>query len=241
MVQRLYMLVTLLCLSLTGYSQAVNTLSTREKSEGWQLLFNGKDLAGWHMYGSKQPGTAWKVESGAIKLDVPERAGNKAKDGGDIVTDLLVKGDFEMKVEWKISKYGNSGIFFFVNEEPQYTKMHNTGLELQVIDDNIYQGAKENTHRASDFFGIANARIRESNPVGTWNQVHIIVKNNKLTVLHNGFMVQEHNLLGEDWKKKIAESGLKNTPLAKGVLKGRIGLQDWGSTVWYRNIKIRML
>jgi hypothetical protein len=72
------------------------------------------------------------------------------------------------------------------SEDPQYPNMHNTGLELQVIDDNIYQGAKENMHRASDFFGIANARIRESNPVGAWNQVHITVKNNKLTVLHNG-------------------------------------------------------
>jgi hypothetical protein len=54
-------------------------------------------------------------------------------------------------------------------------------------------------------------------------------------------MVQEHNLLVEDWKKKVAESGLKNAPLAKGSFKGRIGLQGWGSTVWYRNIKIKML
>lgn len=226
---------------LNAHSQGLNALSATEKKEGWKLLFDGKDLKGWHAYGGKGVGAAWIIEQGAIKLNVPERAGNKAKNGGDIVTDEVISGDFEFKAEWKVSKYANSGIFFFVNESPNNKNMHDTGLELQVIDDKIYEGAKENTHRASDFFGVANARLREGKPQGEWNQIHFIVKKNKLTVYQNEFMVQEHDLAGTDWKQKIAGSGLKNAPIGKGSYVGRIGLQDWGSTVWYRNIKLRKL
>jgi hypothetical protein len=218
-----------------------NVLSAVEKKEGWKLLFDGKDLKGWHAYGASVPGAAWKVEEGALKLDVPERAGNKAKNGGDIVTDEIVKGDFELKVEWKVSKSANSGIFFFVTEDAKYKNMHDTGLELQVIDDAIYEGAKENTHRASDFFSVANARVREVNPVGSWNQIHFIVRKNKLTVMQNGFTVQEHDLAGSDWKARIAGSNLKNAPISKASYSGRIGLQDWGSTVWFRNIKLKKI
>jgi hypothetical protein len=239
--KKILFITGLLLLAEMAISQGVNTLSPAEKTAGWLLLFNGKDLKGWHAYGAKQPGSAWKIEQGALKLDVPERAGNKAKNGGDIVTDEIIKGDFEMKVEWKVSKLANSGIFFFVAEEARYKNMHDTGLELQVIDDAIYEGVKENTHRASDFFGVANARIREVNPVGSWNQIHFIMKQNKLTVIQNGFIVQEHDLTGTDWKQRMAGSNLKAAPVGRGTFSGRIGLQDWGSTVWYRNIKLRKL
>jgi hypothetical protein len=235
--------VAALCvlLSFQGHAQTLNTLTAAEKKEGWKLLFDGKDLKGWHAYNGKTVGSAWMIESGAIKLNVPERAGNKAKNGGDIVIDDAIDGDFEFKAEWKVSKYANSGIFFFVQEATKYPNMHDTGLELQVIDDKIYDGAKENTHRASDFFGVANARLREGNPQGEWNKIHFIVKKGKLTVYQNEFMVQEHDLNGADWKQRIANSGLKAAPISKGTFTGRIGLQDWGSTVWYRNIKLRKL
>jgi hypothetical protein len=222
-------------------AQNLNTLTPAEKKEGWKLLFDGKDLKGWHAYGGKEVGSAWIIEDGAIKLNVPERAGNKAKNGGDIVIDEVVGGDFEFKAEWKVSKYANSGIFFFVNEAAKYPNMHDTGLELQVIDDKIYDGAKENTHRASDFFGIANARLREGKPQGEWNKIHFIVRKGKLTVYQDEFIVQEHDLNSADWKQKVANSGLKAAPIAKGNYAGRIGLQDWGSTVWYRNVKLKKM
>ncbi|WP_298355620.1 DUF1080 domain-containing protein [Runella sp.] len=222
-------------------AQTPNTLSVREKKEGWKLLFNGKDVTGWRSYGAKGIGSAWLVEEGALKLNVPNRAGNKALNGGDIVNNEPITGDFEFKAEWKVSPLANSGIFFFVKEAAQYKNMHDTGLELQVLDDKIYEGAAENKHRAGDFFGVANARIREVNPVGEWNQVHFVVRKQKLTVSLNGFVVQEHDLSSADWKQRVAGSGLKNAPIVQGAFTGLIGLQDWGSTVWYRSIKLRKL
>jgi hypothetical protein len=241
MLRILYLTCFLVLVVFQTHAQSLNALSAQEKKDGWKLLFDGRDYKGWHTYGGKGTGTAWIIEQGAMKLNVPERAGNKAKNGGDLVTDEVISGDFEFKVDWKVSRFANSGIFFFVKEAPQYKNTFDTGLELQVIDDKIYEGAKENTHRASDFFSVANARLREGNPEGEWNQIHFVLKNNRLTVSQNGFIVQEHDLNGADWKQRLAGSKLKDTPLAKGSFTGRIGLQDWGSTVWYRNLKFRKL
>ena len=238
---KLVLLLTLLMGTLATQAQMQNALSPQEKKQGWELLFNGKDVSGWHTYGGKGVGTAWKVDGDALKLDVPTRAGNKAPNGGDIVSNVLVSGDFELKADWKVSPLANSGIFFFVKEAEQYKNMHTTGLELQVLDDKIYEGAAENKHRAGDFFGVANARLREINPVGEWNQVHVVFRKNKLTITLNGFVVQEHDLSSADWKQRITNSPLKNAPIAQNQLTGAIGLQDWGSTVWYRNIKLRKL
>lgn len=222
-------------------AQELNTLSAQEKKEGWKLLFNGKNTAGWHTYGGKSVGTAWKISQGTLNLDVPNRIGNKAPNGGDLVSDEVITGDFEFKAEWKVERFTNSGIFFFVQEAPQYKNVFDTGLELQVLDDAIYEGAAENKHRAGDFFSVANARIRELEPVGGWNKIHFRLKNNKLTVSLNGYSIQEHDLTSPEWKQRIADSKLKDAPIAKGRFSGRIGLQDWGSSVWFRNVKIRSL
>lgn len=236
------LLSLLVLISLIGLSaRAQNTLSSREKQEGWTLLFNGRNVSGWHTYGGKGVGSAWRVEQGALHLFVPNRIGNKAANGGDLVTDAVFTGDFEFKADWKVDRLTNSGIFFFVQESPTYKNVYDTGLELQVLDNAIYEGADENKHRAGDFFSVANARLREVNPVGSWNQVHFIMKNNRLTVSLNGFTIHEYDLTGADWKQRVASSNLKSAPISKGQYTGRIGLQDWGSPVWFRNIKIRRL
>ncbi|WP_461077839.1 3-keto-disaccharide hydrolase [Spirosoma flavus] len=223
------------------WSQAANTLSAEEKKKGWKLLFNGHDVSGWHSYGSKDVGKAWKVDQGTLKLDVANRGSNKAENGGDLVTDATFTGDFDLKLEWKITRFANSGIFLFVQEEPQYKNISNTGLEIQVLDDAIYEGTAENKHRAGDLFCVATANDRQLQPVGEWNQVHCKVRNNKLIVWLNGTMIQEHDLTSDDWKQRITSSKLKNAPISKGRFSGRIGLQDWGSEVSFRNIKFRSL
>ncbi|WP_374758093.1 3-keto-disaccharide hydrolase [Fibrella forsythiae] len=237
----------LVSIAFTGLqAQPLNALSAQEKKEGWKLLFNGQNTAGWHKYGAPgtKVGSSWQIDQGALHLNVPTRAGNKAPDGGDLVTDAPISGDFEFKAEWKVDKFTNSGIFFFVQEQPQFKNVYDTGLELQIEDDAILAGVgedKQQGHRAGDFFNLAVARVREVEPVGGWNKVHFILKKNRLTVSLNGYSIQEHELTSADWKKLVAASKLKDSPMSKGKFSGRIGLQDWGSSVWFRNIKIRQL
>ncbi|GAB3947335.1 DUF1080 domain-containing protein [Spirosoma harenae] len=232
----------LVCVAQGGVqAQALNTLSAQEKKEGWKLLFNGKDLTGWHKYNGKGTPASWKVEQGVLHLDVPQTATATPRDAGDIATDAVFKGDFDFKAEFKIEKYTNSGFFFFVEESPKNEKIYTTALEVQVGDDALYQKAVEHPHSSGDLFGIADVRIQEPQPLGSWNKMDVSLKKNKLTVTINGFIVQEHDVTSADWKKRVAAKAQKGIPFANGKFTGRIGLQDWNTSVWFRNIKIKNL
>lgn len=237
--KKISLFIACLLVALLAQAQGANTLSAQEKKDGWKLLFDGKTLNGWHTYGSKSIGPAWKIEGDALQLHVPERAGNKTKGGGDIVTNDVFTGDFELKFDWKITRLANSGLFLFVTESPKYENAHNTALEFQVTDNAIFGEGPDNNRRAGDLFGIASARVREPKPVGEWNQTHVIFSKGRLNIFLNGFQIHELRLDSPEWKQALAKSGLKEAPISQGKFAGRIGLQDWGSQVWYRNIKIK--
>jgi hypothetical protein len=231
----------LMCLACAGVqAQTSNTLSALEKKEGWKLLFDGRSLNGWHRYNGKGVPTSWKIEQGALHLDVPSVLGNTPRDGGDLVTDASMTGDFDFKAEFKLQKYTNSGFFFFVQETPRYERIYNTGLEVQVGDDVLYQKAGPHPHYSGDLFGLADVRIQEPKPLGSWNQLVVSLHHNKLTVTLNGYTVQEHDLTSADWKRRMEASKLNGTPVSQGKFSGRIGLQDWNTSVWFRDIKLRM-
>ena len=93
-------------------------LTDEEQKDGWQLLFDGTTIAGWHNYGGGPVGNLWKVEDGTLKY-----AGAEKKDttGQDIVTDEEYE-NFDLKLEWKIDTAGNSGIMFYVQEDTAHPK-----------------------------------------------------------------------------------------------------------------------
>src|SRR4029078_6780948 len=78
-------------------------LTDEEQKDGWQLLFDGTTITGWHNYGGGPVGNAWKVENGTLKY-----AGVEKKDtiGQDIVTDEEYE-NFDLKLDWKIDTAGN--------------------------------------------------------------------------------------------------------------------------------------
>lgn len=220
-----------------------NKLSQQEQEEGWALLFDGESLQGWHNYGKEGVGPAWRAEEGTLHLYVPQRAGNKTPGGGDLLSDAEVPGDFELKIDWRVSPLANSGIFFFVVEDTAaYPQIYHSGMELQIFDDAIYEGVEEeNAHRAGDLFGLESAGGNTVRPVGEWNEVHVVHQQGFFKVYMNGVMIHNIDLNSPDWKAAVAGSGLKEAPISRGQYSGRLGLQDWGSEVWYRNIKLRRL
>jgi len=225
---------------LFAQSQQVNTLSKKEKKDGWKLLFDGKTTAGWHTFHKAQVGDAWKVDSGALHLDASQRANYQTKGGGDVVTDGEY-GNFDLKIEWKISKNGNSGILFYVNEADKYHETWNTGLEMQVLDNDGHPDGKIHKHRAGDLYDLIASSSEPVKAVGEWNQVEIKSINGKLDLYMNGVNVVSTTLWDDSWRTLVAGSKFAHMPDFATFKSGKIALQDHGNDVWFRNIKIKSL
>lgn len=222
-------------------TSVANTLSAKEKAEGWSLLFDGSTTDNWHTYGSRSIGTAWKTEDGTLHLNAESKKQFKVNTGGDIVTDEEY-GNFELQLDWKVSRNGNSGIFFYVKEDRvKYRRMSQTGLEMQILDNGGHADGKITKHRAGDLYDQISAKSEPVKKVGEWNHVRIRSVNGLLDFYLNNVHIVSTTLWSDNWWALIANSKFKSMPEFGTFRVGRIGLQDHGDDVWFRNIKIRRL
>jgi len=211
--------------------------NTIQSQKGFKPLFDGKTLKGWHTYGEKSADSGWKVEKDGV-LHFDPKAIKNGK-GGDLVTDAEFE-NFHLKLDWKISQNGNSGIIFYVNENLQkYKNTYSTGLEMQVLDNDGHADGKITKHRAGDLYDLIKSNSEPVKPVGEWNTAEIISKNGKLTLILNGVTVVETTLWDDNFKKLIAESKFATWQDFGTFKKGKIALQDHGNDVWFRNIVIK--
>jgi hypothetical protein len=218
----------------------LNTLTPEEQRAGWQQLFNGRDMAGWHTYGRDRAGAAWKVEDSALYLDAPNKARWQPGDGGDLLTDEAFE-NFELRLDWKVSVAGNSGVFVHVQEEPgTFPFTWQSGIEVQVIDNNQHPDGRFQKHRAGDLYDLVAAK-EAARPAGAWNQMVIRVEGERIRVHLNGQDVLSATLWDGSWEGLIAASKFRDYKGFGRFRKGRIALQDHGDAVWYRNIRIRRL
>jgi 3-keto-disaccharide hydrolase len=212
---------------------AQNTLTDAEKSEGWQLLFDGQTKNGWHSYNKKGNLDDWKVENGALVL-------NSTKKDDDIVTDEEF-GNYHLKLDWNISEGGNSGIIFNVKESPEYDRSYKTGPEQQVLDNERHADAKIPKHRAGDLYDLIACSTEVVKPAGQWNTVEIIKNNDSLTFKMNGTTTVQTKMYDDSWNKMVAASKFNEWKTFGTFRTGVIALQDHGDKVMFRNIKIRKL
>jgi len=216
-------------------------LSQQEKEQGWKLLFDGHSLNGWHGYGRTDVPKAWKAEGGVLHLDAASKKSYSTNEGGDIVTNEDFD-NFDLKLEWKISPKGNSGIIFYVKEDKaKYSESYMTGPEMQVLDNERHPDSKIIKHRAGDLYDLITSNPETVKPALEWNHVEIISKDGNLELYLNGSKVVQTTLWNDAWKKLVAGSKFKDMPDFGKFKSGHIGLQDHGNKVWYRNIKIKNL
>lgn len=216
----------------------LNKLTPAEIKKGWKLLFDGSTLTGWKTYNRTDMATSWGVKDGAIYLDAKKGRSEVAK--GDLVT-LEDYDDFEFSVEWKISDCGNSGIMYRIVEDPKYKQPYLTGPEMQVLDNKCHPDAKIITHRSGDFYDVMASKTENVKPAGEWNSVKIIMKGYKLEQWQNGVRQIKLTLGSDEINAIVEKSKWKNQKDWGKALIGKIGLQDHGDAVWFRNIKIRSL
>ena len=213
-----------------------NSLTEKEKQDGWQLLFDGKSTTGWHKYGGDATGAAWKVQDSSLFFDASVKDG-----GGDIVTDEEYD-NFHLKLEWKVDLGANSGIILFIHEDKtKYRFPWETGPEMQVLDNERHPDAKIVKHRAGDLYDLISCSQETVRPALEWNQVEIKSLNGKLDFYLNGVNVVSTTLWDDAWRQMVAKSKFRGMKDFATYKKGRLGLQDHGDKVWFRNIRIKKL
>ena len=235
-------LITLIIVAPAQNQTPANQLTGAEKAAGWRLLFDGKTFDGWRGFHSDKVPEGWTIEDGCIKKIQAQSELGQA--GGDLITTDQFSS-FELSLEWKLSKGGNTGIKYLVSESLPPTGKSGVSFEYQVLDDDNHPDAKAgiagNRTAGSLYDLIPASKNKKLNPIGEFNQVRIIVRGNQIEHWLNGVKVVQFERGSEDLKLRIAQSKFKNTKGFGETAKGHILLQDHGDAVWYRNIKIREL
>lgn len=230
--------ITLSALLLAGnclMAQTNNELTSKEKKQGWHLLFDGKTTQGWHTYLKPSAGPAWAVSNGVLQLDPAVK-----QDRGDLVTDNEYE-NFELSIDWNISEEGNSGLIFLVHEDKAFDATYLTGPEYQLLDDKKAEDNKQPNHLAGSLYDIITPTKAAENPAGQWNHTVIRLKNGELTFWLNGVQTVQTHLWDDNFKELVAKSKFKNWKGFAEYHKGHIALQDHGHHIEFRDIKIREL
>ena len=239
----------------------VNLDEFQKDADGYITLFNGKTMKGWRGYGRDTVPGRWVVEDGCIKFNGSGGGEAQVNDGGDLIFAHKFK-NFELELEWKISKGGNSGILYLAQEVTTKDKDGNTVVEpiyisapeFQLLDNENHPDAKlgkDNNRQAASLYDMIPAVPQNAKPHGEWNKAKVMVY--KGTVVHgqNDANVLEYHLWTPKWTEMLQASKFSEEawPLAFELLnncggenhEGYIGLQDHGDDIWFRNIRVKIM
>jgi hypothetical protein len=216
--------------STTSVIGAGVTVSNAGTLGAWRTLFDGKTLSAWRGYKAQDVPAGWRVVDGVIV---------KEKGADDIMTrDQFA--NFELDLDWKIDKGGNSGIFYHGTEE--YDHIYWSGPEYQLLDDANAPDGKNRLTSAAAAYALYAPPAGVVKPADEWNTTRIIVNGAHVEHWLNGQKVVEYELWSPDWKAKVAASKFSAYPNYGMAKKGYIGIQgDHPGTLSLRNIRIREL
>ena len=218
----------------TQPAPAPNTLTDAEKAAGWKLLFDGKTTAGWRGYKKDKCPPGWQVVDGTLD--------RVTKGGGDLIT-VDQYDSFELILDWRISRKGNSGVMYHVTEEDD--RPAKTGPEVQILDN--VEG--EDPQRAGWCYALyappidpkTGKPLDTTKPVGQWNTMRILVDGPHVEHWMNGVKYVEYELWSDDWNQRVAKTKFAAWPKFAKAKTGYIALQDHGGEVAFRNVKIRVI
>ncbi len=231
------------CSKETSDQIVLNTLTKEEAAEGWSLLFDGETTSGWRGFKlDKFPDKGWYAVDGALMIEYSGTG--EAGSAGSIITEKKYS-NYDLKIDWKISPGGNSGIFLNANESEKYTTIWHTAHEIQVIDDFGYDavhGYVMNVRQISGaYYDMYTPKRAAAKVQGEWNEARIKMENGHLQHWLNNMLLIDVQLWTPEWEERVSKSKFNVFPDFGLAKEGHIGLQDHGQQVWYRNIRIKEL
>jgi len=223
-------------LLLSGCGNKTNELSEQEISEGWELLFDGENLDNWRAYNAEGTGS-WLVENGLLAA-----SGNGSDSNGYIITRKQYD-NFDLKFEWKIAPEGNSGVMYHVIESEKFHTPYLTGPEYQLVDDIEFPEELEEWQKTGADYAMYTPDNSKKilKPVGKWNSSRIIFDNGHVEHWLNGEKILEFEAWTDEWFTLKNSGKWVDAPEYGLSSMGYISLQDHGSKIWFRNMKIKEL
>lgn len=218
-----------------------NSNQIKPANSDWTMLFDGKNLDNWQLYDTNTAAKNWKIEGDALVFYPPT---NRPKNTYYNLVSKKEYTNFILSIDWKISKGGNSGIFWGIKDDGSYKQPYETGLEVQVLDNQKHPDSKNGTDRqAGALYDLVAPNKDVTKPVGEWNTTVITINHNtnKGSSVLNGVTVAEFPLSGDAWNNLLKNSKFNGWDGFAKYKTGKIGLQDHGDVVSYRNIKIKEL
>ncbi len=242
-------------------NETIQKESAIVESNDWIYLFDGVTTNGWRAYNGETLPPGWVAKDSVLSFDTELGLEQDYEGGIHIIYGLEEFDNFELYVEWKIPKGGNSGIFYHLKEGIPDALPQDISPEYQLIDDENYasihdlteynteMGVTENIEdlqdwqkTASDYaMHPADGSQKILYPTGQWNSTRIIFTPEKVEHWLNGKKVVSFVPWTEDWEKRKNAGKWKDANLYGSFKTGYIGFQDHASGVWFRNIKIRKL
>lgn len=251
---KLILLSVLFLVPLTALpgGDAFNTLTEKEKADGWQLLWDGKSTEGWRSAKAEDfPKSGWTIRDG--ELTVLENGGEESAAGGDIITRKRY-ANFELTADFKITPGANSGIKIFVQPDlspidkrtgKPTAKGSAIGLEFQILDDARHRDAKlgkAGNRTIGSLYDLIHApKDKKVLPVGEWNHARILSQGHHVTFWLNGEKTVEFERGSPEFRAAVAASKYHDIPNFGEWADGHLLLQDHGNEVSFRNVKIRVL
>ena len=214
------------------------------KDSEWIYMFDGKTTDGWRGYNNETMPKKWEVINGELTFNTELKLEKDWDGGNDIIYYKEQFENFELYLEWKLPKGGNSGVFYHVQEG--YNAPHNISPEYQILDDDgweeINNAKLKNWQKAGANYGMHEPNIsKKLNPSGQWNSSRIIHDNNKVEHWLNGKIILSFFKDSDDWNKKRNSEIFRDKPDYGKFKKGYIALQDHDTPIWFRNIRIKKL
>lgn len=234
--KQFYLPVLLLFLVAAVHGQTSdNALTAQEQADGWQLVFNGKDLTGWKTTQGISPDEDWQIADGVLSIR-PDIKGHR-----DIISDKQYS-NFDLRIDFKITEGANSGIkYFFTN----YEEGGWLGPEYQIIDNQNHPDAKlgiDGNRQLSTLYDLLPVANKVEIKVGGWNQARIVAQGSKVTHYVNGREVLTYDRKSPEFDQARKLSKFKDVKPSFGSINtGHILLQDHGDVVFFKNIKIKSL
>ncbi|MCG8448207.1 MAG: DUF1080 domain-containing protein [Pirellulales bacterium] len=199
------------------------------RSAEWQALLGEDAKDQWRGYRKEGWPAGWKLADGVLYRDT----------GGDDLMTVEQFDDFELRLEWKISSKGNSGIMYRVSVGDKAPYL--TGPEYQILDDSGHKDGQDNKTSSAALYGLYARQGGKLQPVGEWNKTRIVVKGNHVEHWLNSEKVVECEMNSSDWEQRVSHSKFaKWLKFGKNKI-GHVVLQDHNDPVWYRNIQIRKI